>query len=422
MGRKFSLIVRDELLADLELRDEVWYDKRRKLVAKELRISPTELDRIIARRRAQGDDDPNDADDTDEKEAWPQQVKGDRLLEELCTVIKRHVILPPSRIRAIALWILFAHTHDAWQRSPILLISSPIKACGKTTVMELLTTLVPKPSTTSHATPAAIFRRIDHDRPTLLIDEADNWANVDRSTRAVLNSGHNRKFAFVTRAHERLSTWAPKAIALIGDLPPTLESRSIRIELEKKMANEQVRAVPHHANAYVDLHRRCRRWAEDNFEALKWIDPIFPKGLHNRDRDNWRPLLAIAERCGGEWPDKARNAAGRISKAKVDEDAVVLLLHDLKELFERKQGRNLSSTEIVSALARMEHRPWPEYHNGRPITGRGVAKLLKPFKIEPRQVPVQRRRPNGYEAAWFKGVFERYAPDKAKSSSASSAQ
>jgi hypothetical protein len=71
----------------------------------------------------------------------------------------------------------------------------------------------------------------------------------------------------------------------------------------------------------------------------------------------------------------------------------------------------LSSTEVVRALANMEDRPWPDYHNGNPITGRGIAKLLAPFGIRPTQISIAgRHRPNGYVASRFDEVFDRYIP------------
>jgi putative DNA primase/helicase len=146
-----------------------------------------------------------------------------------------------------------------------------------------------------------------------------------------------------------------------------------------------------------------------------------PTGLHDRQRDNWRPLLAIAERCGGVWPVEAQKAARRISDVQEDEDPAILLLEDFKMLFERNQYRNLSSEEVLHALVRMQDRPWPEFHNGRPITGRGVVQLIGRFKIKARQVAVRGKRPNGYEAVWFEKVWERYLPQAGKSSASSEA-
>src|SRR5205085_344195 len=88
------------------------------------------------------------------KEPWPDPVSGDELLGELCDVVRRHIVMPEEHVRVLALWILFAHTHDAWQHSPFLVLSSPVLECGKTTVVGLLTRLVPKPLPTTNITPA----------------------------------------------------------------------------------------------------------------------------------------------------------------------------------------------------------------------------------------------------------------------------
>jgi hypothetical protein len=59
-------------------------------------------------------------------------------------------------------------------------------------------------------------------RPTLLIDEADTFLGDHDELRGIINSGHRRSSAFVLRCDgddqepKSLSTWCPKAIALIG--------------------------------------------------------------------------------------------------------------------------------------------------------------------------------------------------------------
>jgi Protein of unknown function (DUF3631) len=284
----------------------------------------------------------------------------------------------------------------------------------KSTVLDLLHRLVPQPFGASNATPAAIFHAIArHPQLTLLLDEGETFIHGKNELRGILDSGHHRAGARVARASGDFSTWAPKAVALIGGLPPTLEDRSIRIELKKKLSSEQVRSIPALDHFYADLRSRCQRWALDNVERLRDLVPGFPKGVHNRARDNWLPLLAIAQQCGGNWPVRARNACRKILKVSEDEDAAVLLLQDFRKLFADKQGRNLSSTEVVRALNGMEDRPWPDYHHGKPITGRGVAKLLAPFGIKPTQIALtDSRRPNGYIESRFREAFERYIPRK----------
>jgi hypothetical protein len=93
-----------------------------------------------------------------------------------------------------------------------------------------------------------------------------------------------------------------------------------------------------------------------------------------------------------------------------DDDARVTLLGDLLDLFDC-HGDRMASDDLVAALRAMETRPWPEWRDGKPITARGVAKLIKPFGIEPRDLRLaDGRRLKGYERSWFEDVWPRYLP------------
>jgi hypothetical protein len=50
------------------------------------------------------------------------------------------------------------------------------------------------------------------------------------------------------------------------------------------------------------LRRRAARWAADHLGELRGADPEVPGELGDRAADNRRPLLAIADLAGGEWP------------------------------------------------------------------------------------------------------------------------
>lgn len=412
---------RDELLDELASLEPIDYEQQRKQAAKRLGgIRPSVLDDEVAKRRERREQD--QADDFDHfdpfrlQPPWPEPVAGDELLNDLCKVIRRHVVLPIEHARAIALWILFAHAHDVARHSPLLVISSPIKRCGKTTLIDVLMRLVPKPVPASNITPAALFRTIDRESPSLLIDEGDTFIAGKSELRGILNCGHTRATCYVSRVEGRFCVWAPKVIALIGRLPPTLEDRSIKIVLMRKLSHEIVQPLPPDDDANLDLHRRCRRWADDHANTLKGADPALPDRLHDRAADNWRPLLAIAEACGGNWPLKAQNAAQSISAADDDEDPAVLLLEDLNKLFEREQGKHLSTAMILYALPQTADRPWADFNRGRAITARDIARLLGPFKIKPRQVLVRGRRVNGYRRDQFDTVFARYLPSASSAS------
>ncbi|MGD1149122.1 MAG: hypothetical protein ABR961_14370 [Thermoanaerobaculaceae bacterium] len=172
---------------------------------------------------------------------WREPVQGDELLGGLVKIVRRFVVMAREQALAIALWALFTFLHDAFTISPLLGVSSPEKRCGKTRLLEVLGALVRRPLFASNITPAAVFRAVEAYSPTLILDEAETYIRGDNEDlRGILNSGHSKATAFVARTvgddHDvRLfRTFCPKVAALIGDLPSTLEDRSIAIRLRRK--------------------------------------------------------------------------------------------------------------------------------------------------------------------------------------------
>jgi putative DNA primase/helicase len=207
---------------------------------------------------------------------------------------------------------------DAGDISPLMVLVSPTKRCGKTSVLIVLYFLAPRSELSSNITGAALFRYIEDVRPTLPIDEADSFVKDNEELRGILNSGHTKAAAHVIRnvKHKprRFSTWAPKAIATIGTLADTLADRAIVVQLQRKPPTATVaRLCRRDSEEFAALRSQAARWAIDNFDVLVDPEPQLPNGLNDRASDNWRPLLAIADLAGGEWPEQARRAACLLS-------------------------------------------------------------------------------------------------------------
>jgi Protein of unknown function (DUF3631) len=265
-------------------------------------------------------------------------------------------------------------------------------------------------------TPSTLFRAIEQWKPTLVVDELDAFISGNEELRGILNAGHTRGLAYVLRnvrvgggyEPRRFSVWGPKALAAIGRLPGTLDDRSITIKMRRRKKNEKIDRVrlDRLRVELRPLRERCLRWATDNAPALRALDPRVPDGLGDRDADNWRPLLAIADLAAGDFPIQARDAASKLSKRAEKEAAGVMLLEDLFALF-RKRGEKIPSTIVCRELAALEHRPWREWKQNRPISQIGVAQLLDPFEIGPRQLGGPRNL-RGYDRADFLDTFDRY--------------
>jgi hypothetical protein len=283
---------------------------------------------------------------------------------------------------------------------------------------------VPKPLLTSNVTTAALFRTIDKFRPTLLIDEADTFLGGNEELRGILNSGHFRPAAQVIRAvgktfEPRLfSTWAPKAIALIGRLPATLEDRSVVVPLKRRARHEHVDKLQLHRLWELEvLCQKAARFARDIRPQLATADPQVPEELNDRAADNWRPLLAISDCAGGEWPNRARHVA-RVLSGEGEEDTgdAIQLLSDIRAYFAALNRDRASSANLAFHLGSLEDRPWKEWRGMRPISTTQVAALLKPFEIRPTKIRIGEATLQGYYTSDFADAFDRYLPPEPEQS------
>src|SRR5262249_7592148 len=129
------------------------------------------------------------------------------------------------------LWMLWTYVYDVFNIAPRFLIKSPTKRCGKTRLMSLGQALCRRGLLASNVSPGSIYRIVDQNRPTLLLDEADTYVPGNEALRGILNSGHTRSAAWVIRSVEaridrvgrKFSTWCPIGIACIGRIADTLE-------------------------------------------------------------------------------------------------------------------------------------------------------------------------------------------------------
>lgn len=156
-------------------------------------------------------------------------------LDLITHILKQYLEMREDEYLAVALWALHTHFFEQFMVTPRLALVSPVRDCGKTTVLSILNVLCARPEKTDGITPAALFRLMDSDRPTLLCDEADNYDLASNATfRAVLNSGHRRGgkiIRVIDDAPRRYSTFAPVAVAAIGSLPLPLMRRSVVIHM-----------------------------------------------------------------------------------------------------------------------------------------------------------------------------------------------
>jgi len=272
---------------------------------------------------------------------------------------------------------------------------------------------------TESITPAVLFRLVEGQKPTLLLDETDTYLKEADELRGLLNAGHKRG-AVALRCEGESNTvrafkaFAPAALAGIRELPGTLHDRAIVVELVRAKRGEvRKRFDSRRTDREKELRRKCARWAGDNFETLKDCDPKLPDTAFNRLADNWRPLFAIAQVMGADWLKRATEAFAKLTSTfDLDAQGVgTTLLADIAAIFGKEDTDKIPSAKLADSLAAMEGRPWAEWGRQRkPISPNQLANQLHPFGISPQVIRIGNETPRGYLLEQFLEQFDRYLP------------
>lgn len=357
-------------------------------------VLDAEVDKARPRRTVEGHVDDDDSGGIETLEPWADPVDGASLADEIRDRLRAHVVFGAAGdADAAAVWIVGTYLMGTWRLWPRLMVTSPTKQCGKSTLLEVLDAMVQRGFIAANASPAAIFRAIEAWQPTLLLDEADTWMAQNEELAGVLNSGHTRRTARVIRVQEvkgehlpvAFSTWCAMGIAGIGAQRDTLMSRSIVISLRRRLPEEVVERLPHDLHArLLRIRRQIARWADDHAVTLAAMVTEPPDCGDDRRRDNWTPLHRIAAVLGGAWPERIATAYAAQAQDHDDdaEPAGIMMLRDMAEIFAARGAERIATNEIVGELLALEDRPWMELRHGKPITAQSVARQMKPYGIK----------------------------------------
>jgi hypothetical protein len=349
--------------------------------------------------------------------------------------IHRYVRLTDEQTTLVAVWAAMTHALEAFDYVAYLHITSPLPECGKSRLLEVLESLVTKPWMTGRVTAAVLMRRVDHEHPTLLLDESDAAFSGDEqyaeALRGLLNAGFHREGKAsccvgqgANLTYKDFSVFGPKAIAGIGRLPSTIESRSIPVVMKRRTRGEA-----------IEKFRRRDVWTMagvmrdhlaaavvDHLDALRASRPTMPDGLSDRCEDVLEPLCAIAALAGGDWPKAVSDAAVALmgvsarASREADQTLGLELLADIQQIVTaRGQPAAIATKVLLEELAALEDRPWKTFgKTEKGLTGHKLARMLKPFEIVPAgTIQIEGKPDRGYRCAGFEEAFARYLGSEA---------
>ena len=413
----------EETIARLAALPVLEYERCREAEAKKLGCRESVLDKLVEAKRPRNRENnglQGNVVKLKDVEPWPESVNGAEVLDAIAKTFASYVVLPSEAADMCSLWCALAHVFEVFRCSPRLNARSAAPECGKTTLRDTVGLFVPRPVLTENFTVAVLFRLVNAQKPTILADEYDTWLIDNEEMRGLLNAGH-RRGAMVYRCEgdgnevRGFNAYAPAMLCGIDALPGTLHDRSIVIRLERAKPDE-LGAIfdSERTERETELCRKLARWCADNRERFAAADPELPPRVFNRLADNWRPLFAIANIAGGDWPRRAGEAFTKLTSTKdLDAQGVgTLLLTDIAAIFTAKNTDKIFSAQLCEDLAAIEGRPWAEWRRQRkPISVNQLATQLRRFSVSPHEIRIGEKTGRGYELGDFEDTFSRYLAD-----------
>lgn len=347
---------------------------------------------------------------------------GSSLLDAVHAAITRYVVMPsPEAADAVTLWIAATHAQPAWAHAPRLVIRAPEKRCGKSRLLDVIEALCRDPFITVNSSPAAVYRSITDDPPTMLVDEADTIfgekAAGNEDLRGLLNAGHQRnrpakRYDAASNRVESIPTFAMAALAGIGAMPDTIEDRAVIIRMRRRAAGETVAHFRHRRDRIplTALARQLNDWLRADLDTLEATEPDMP--LEDRAADTWEPLIIVADHAANDWPHRARHAATTLTAEaadNADHSDRIRLLHDCHTAFGDQPA--LPTAVLLERLKADPEAPWAT-HGPAGLTPAKLGAFLREYDIRSANI----RFPNGTQAKGytrdhFTDAWNRYTPE-----------
>lgn len=332
--------------------------------------------------------------------------KTNTVLTAIQNYISRYVQMGEDELLTVALWVLhtwtFSESVPNPYTTPYLYIHSAERRSGKTRLLEVLATIVRNPLLSADVTPAVVFRSIEANCPTLMIDEVDAiWSGAkNEDLRGVLNSGY-KKSGSVLRIEGKeatsFKTFGPKALSGIDNnmLPDTVRDRCIPIHMHRQATDK---AEPFYSwlveEQTEELLNMIVEWLEEVYPKIAREMPKMIEEISDRAQEITMPLLIIAHSFTGVIAG-ARKALTRLLTVEETLSPNEQLLSDIRDIFTESGSHVLPGHYIMDKLS----GDW---------NGKLLASRLKPFGIQPTTVRFQNKVDRGYRRDAFEDAWSRH--------------
>lgn len=152
-------------------------------------------------------------------------------------------------------------------------------------------------------------------------------------------------------------------------------------------------------------------WAKENAASVQtyYHDNDLPF-LRDREAELWLPLFSVCEKAAPHKLSELQVIVKQLTDLKSrgeSGDWGIQLVSDVREVFGSKPDR-LPTSELLYALNSLEESPWAGWLNGHGLNSHSLARLLRPFGIQPLNIRSGEQVVKGYLRGNFEDVWKRY--------------
>lgn len=232
-------------------------------------------------------------------------VKANVLYSSIKQLFKKYVVVSDEFFDVIVSYIMMTYIYILFQVIPYLWINGE-KGTGKSTIMKIMSKLCFNPMFCSNVNPANIFRQIDNDGSTIILDEFEKMYGEDKQEIIkILNQGFNidgvvPRCVGQSNQIRKFRSFSPKIMGGISNIDDVLFERVIKYTT-KKVKNITVPKFREDKDTKMELNKLVDDLYIFGLIYAPKIKEIYDKaevgfkGYTLREDDLWNPLLCIAK-------------------------------------------------------------------------------------------------------------------------------
>ena len=210
----------------------------------------------------------------------------------------------------------------------------------------------------------------------------------------------------------RVLCFLSEGIGAIRRLPDTVLDRSVVVYMQRRKPDEPVGRF-RFSRAKTEAAEILEKLKPVLKEAIPHVSRAYDEApplhyLTDRDEECYSPLFAMCSVLTPQRLADLKRDVLKLTKSKagddIDDSLSLRLLSDVKTVWPDGKG-GIFTLDLLQRLREIEDAPWADE---RQLNPRGLARMLRPFRIFPRVIRAGETLGKGYVLGEFEAEWSRY--------------